>query len=136
MAVTSPYSTRFKVIAIVVLTVAISLFVVAFLTLSENKDQGLSADVTGQKPGTADGPNSQNQQPCCHPGRLANQRGQRGSRAQHDTRDPPNHPESPSTRIRRLVQGVPLHCVKVLTTIDFRASTVTVSRSGAIEVAE
>jgi hypothetical protein len=44
MAQTSPYSTRFKVIAVVVLTVAISLFVIAFLTLSENKDQGLSAD--------------------------------------------------------------------------------------------
>jgi len=44
MAQTSPYSTRFKVIASVVLVAAISLFVVAFLTLSGNKDQGLSAD--------------------------------------------------------------------------------------------
>src|SRR4029453_8604994 len=44
MAQTSPYSTRFKLIASAVLAVAISLFVVAFLTLSGNKNQGLSAD--------------------------------------------------------------------------------------------
>jgi len=44
MAQTSPYSTRFKVIASLVAAAAIALFAVAILTLSGNKDQGLSAD--------------------------------------------------------------------------------------------
>jgi len=44
MAQTSPYSTRFKVIATLVLTLAISLLVLAALSLGDNQDQGLSAD--------------------------------------------------------------------------------------------
>jgi hypothetical protein len=44
MAQTSPYSTRFKVIAVLVLTLAISLLVLAALSLGDNQDQGLSAD--------------------------------------------------------------------------------------------
>mgnify|MGYP003403633363 CR=1 FL=1 len=44
MAQTSPYSTRFKVIAVLVLTLAISLFVLAFLSLGDSEDPVLSAD--------------------------------------------------------------------------------------------
>jgi hypothetical protein len=44
MAKTSPYSTRFKVIASVVLAVAISLFVLAFLTQADTGDEALSGD--------------------------------------------------------------------------------------------
>jgi hypothetical protein len=44
MAQTSPYSTRFKVIATLVLTLAISLLVLAALSLGDNEDPVLSAD--------------------------------------------------------------------------------------------
>ena len=44
MAQTSPYSTRFKVIAVLVLTLAISLFVLAFNVLANNENPGISAD--------------------------------------------------------------------------------------------
>jgi hypothetical protein len=44
MAQTSPYSTRFKVIAVLVLTLAISLLVLAALSLGDNEDPVLSAD--------------------------------------------------------------------------------------------